>query len=266
MTSLRDLSHDKNHKQKYISKPPLNEWRFPLDKNKKQQSLTAIEREAACKRVRHYPSFTEHVWNQMRFHSLFHWLIQGGLLFAAMLLALYLRRTDSGDLKAITACSVFFTFAGNVCFSQTARLFSWHMAELEQTLYLNLKQMVCIRMLEAGTADLLILVLILGITGKVNTLGIGVSLIYMLVPFLWSNILYLHMLTSLRSSVSGFRSPVLGLLCGIPALFPVIWEPVYRPDYLNIWQVLALSGILLFIAEITNLLGKIEQGDSFWAV
>lgn len=242
---------------------PLNEWRFPLDKDKKKQSLTIIYQEAACKHIRHYPSFLEHVWNQMRFQSFTHWFIQGSLLFAAILLALFLRRECSGELETITACSVFFTFAGNICFSQTARLFSWHMAELEQTLYLNLKQMVCIRMLEAGIADLAILVLILGITNDINTLGIGTSLLYMLVPFLWSNILYLHMLTGLRSTAFGFRSTALGLLCGLMALFPAIWPLVYQPKYLIVWRVLAIAAILLLIAETASLLEKIEQGELF---
>lgn len=276
MTPITSSSHDGSHKNKPESfrtgqrhntagsLPP--EWRFPLDMDKKSQGLTVISQEAARKHIRRYPAFMEHVWNQLRFRSFTHWLIQGGLLFTAMLFALYLRRESSGGPEMITACTIFFVFAGNICLSQMAHLFSWHMVELEQTLYLNLKQMICIRMLEAGVSDLIILALVLGITGDVNTLGIGTSLVYMLVPFLWSDILYLHMLTSLRSAAFCFRSSALGLLCGIMALFPVIWEPVYLPQYLIIWQILAIAGILLLIAEITNLLGKIEQGDHFVAI
>lgn len=245
-----------------LSHPSLSEWRFPLDKEKKEQSLAAVYQEAACKRIRRYPAFLEHVWNQLRFWYFTDWLMWGCLLFTAMLLALYLRRKNAGDLEMLTACSVFFTFAGNICLSQVARLFSWHMAELEQTLYLNLKQMVCIRMLQAGIADLIILTLFLGLIGEADSLETGASLLYMLVPFLWSDTLYLHMLTSLRSA-SGFRSLTLGLVCGVTALFPAIWQPAYKPEYRNIWQILAIAGIFLLITEITGLLGKIEQGDHF---
>lgn len=276
MTSLTGSSHEENHKIKpnpfhtgrkqHAAGSLPSAWRFPLDADKKSQSLTVISQEAGRKCIRHYPSFAEHVWNQLRFQSFTHWLIQGALLLSAMLLALYLRRESSGGPEMLAACSVFLSFAGNICLSQTARLFSWHMAELEQTLYLNLKQMVGIRMLEAGIFDLLLLALLLGITGKANTLGTGASLLYMLVPFLWSDILYLHMLSSLRSIAFGFRSAALGLLCGIMALFPVIWEPVYLPKYLTAWLILAILGILLLIAEITSLLRKIEQGDHFAAL
>ncbi len=257
------------HRSKYITphpnhRPPdsLLEWRFPLDAQKKTQSLAVIRQEAACKSIRYYPTFLEHVWNQIRFQPITHWLLQGSLLLTAMLLALYLRRTSRGGPEMLTVCSVFIVFAGNICLSQIARLFSWHMAELEQTLYLNLRQMICIRMLEAGIANLIILVLFILIAGGVDTLGISVSLIYMAVPFLWSDILYLHMLSHLRSIFSGFRSFALGLLCGIISLLPVLWEPVYQPEYLIIWQILAALGTLLLIAEIAKLLEKINQGDT----
>lgn len=273
MTPLTSPSYDEHHKNNPESshicgrhntaRPSPPEWRFPLDMDKKSQSLAVISQKAARKRIRHYPAFIEHVWNQLRFQSFTHRLIQGSLLLAAMLLALYLRRESSGGPEMITACTVFFVFAGNICLSETAHSFSWHMAELEQTLYLNLKQMICIRLLEAGIADLGILTLFLGITGSVNTLGIGTSLIYMLVPFLWSDILYLHMLAGLRSTAFGFRSTALGLLCGLMALFPAIWPLVYQPKYLIVWQVLAIAGILLLIAEGASLLEKIEQGELF---
>ena len=84
----------------------------------------------------------------------------------------------------------------------------------------------------------------------------------MLVPFLWSDALYLHMLTSLRSSASSFRSLALGLLCGTLTLFPVLWENIYLPQYLIVWQILAAAGLFLLIAEIYRLLGRIETGDS----
>ena len=178
-----------------------------------------------------------------------------------MLLALWLRRENTGSLNSVTACSVFLVFAGNICLNHAARLFSWHMAELEQTLYLNLKQLICIRMLEAGIADLIILALFLGITGHNNTMGIGVTLLYMLVPFLWSDTLYLHMLVHIRSTSYGFRSFALGLLCGILALFPVLWAPAYEPENLIIWQILAFAGLSVLIAEIYSILTKIERGD-----
>lgn len=241
---------------------PTSEWRFPINEEKKSKCLAVIYQEASLKQLRYYPTFPEHIWNQMRFQPLTHWLTLGILLLSAMLLALWFRRKNGGNMEMLTTCSVFFVFAGNICLSQIARLFSCHMAELEQTLYLNLRQMVCIRMLEAGIANLVILTAILGITGETKPFGIGTSLIYMLAPFLWSNILYLHMLTCLRNTGSGLFSSALGLLCGIAAIFPVLWESAYRPEYLIVWKCLTIAGGFLLAAEIVNLLGRIDCEDT----
>lgn len=239
-----------------------SEWRFPLDETRRSQGLALIRQAASKKRIRHYPALPELIWSQLCFQPLEHWLAQGCTLLIAIMLSLWLRREYS-DAREITAvCSVFFVFAGNIFLSHIARLFSWHMAELEQTLYLNLKQMICIKMLETGIADLIILVLFLGLTGSGDALGLGAALTYMLVPFLWSDTLYLHMLFCLRSASCGFRSLALGILCGIFALFPILWESAYQPEYLPVWQVLGIAGGLLLAAQISVLLGKIDQGDS----
>lgn len=238
------------------------EWKFPLDESKKVQSLTAIRLEAARKQIRHYPTFREQLWNQLRFRSWKHWLLQGFLLLAAMLLAVTLRRQQADSIQTLAACSVFLVFAGNICLGHVAGLFSWHMAELEQTLYLNLKQMVCIRMLEAGIADFAILSLLLILTGGKNPGDTLAALTYMLVPFLWSDTLYLHMLVHLRNTSSGFRSFALGLVCGTLALFPLAWDSAYQPEYLIIWQISAAAGLLMCIAQICRLLGSIENGDN----
>lgn len=237
------------------------DWRFPIDERKKSRSLLAIHQEAASKRIRHVPSFAEHIWNELRFQSWKHWFLQGGVLLAALCLALFLRKQQATDIESLAACSVLFVFAGNIVLSSIGRLFSWHMAELEQTLYLSLKQMVSIRMLEAGILDLMILAVFLRIMGGGHTMDMGSILLYLLVPFLWSDTLYLHMLVCFRNT-SSFRSLAFGVLCGMMTLFPLMWESVYEPEWRRAWFVFAAVGFVLLAAEIIHIFGKIERGDS----
>ena len=210
-------------------------WRFQLDESKKNRSLAVIRQAAETKQIRQYPSFRENLWNQFCFLPWKCRAAQGGMLLAAMLLAGWLNSQHADGRDSIIVCSVFLVFAGNICLSGVARLFSWHMAELEQTLYLNLKQMVCIRMLEAGILDLVILSLLAGMTGRLNSLGTGAYLLYMLVPFLWSDVLYLHMLTAFRNGAAGYRQISAGILCGLLAFFPVFFEHAYEAAYLPWW-------------------------------
>lgn len=237
-------------------------WRFPLDESKKENSLAAIRKAAEAKQLRHYPSFCVNLWNQFRFQSWRYRAAQGTVLLSAMLLSVWLNQNKITGSDSIAVCSVFLVFAGNICFSGVARLFSWHMAELEQTLYLNLKQMVCIRMLEAGILDLAVLSILTGLTVGSSNAGTGEYLLYLLVPFLWSDVLYLHMLTVFRNGLAGYRQFSAGILCGLLALFPVILEDAYETQALPWWYAFGLAGALLMGTEIYGILGKIEGGDS----
>lgn len=237
-------------------------WRFPIDESRKQEGLAEIRRLVTEKQIRHSPSFLQSVWNQTRYQPWSHWALEGGILLLCMLLIFYLQKNRAGEHETLAACSVFFVFAGNIVLSGTGRLFSWHMAELEQTLYLNLKQMVCIRMLEAGMVSFLVLGLLLNMVGEGSPSGTLRCLVYMLVPFLWSDACYLHMLGFFRMGILGLRPLVLGLTCGMAACFPLMWEEIYRIEYRLIWYVLAAAGIVFIVLEIRRILKKIEGGDS----
>lgn len=237
------------------------QWRFPLEESKKERSLTVVQEAVEKKQLRRYPSFWENLWNQFRFLPWKCHAAQGGMLLAAMLLVSYLDWRNVEQMYSIVTCSVFLALAGNICLSGMARLFSWHMAELEQTLYLNLKQMVCIHMLEAGVVDLVILSLLTGLTGGSGSIGAGSRLLYMLVPFLWSDILYLHILTAFRNVQAGYRQLSAGCVCGLLAFLPALLENAYEAVSLPFWGAAALAGAFLLALEIYSILGKIEGGD-----
>ena len=236
-------------------------WKFPVDEKKKGESLSEIRQEVTKKRIRYYPSFAEIVWNQMRFQPWSHWALEGGLLLFLMFLAFYLPENAETEREILTVCSVFFVFSGNIALSSIARLFSRNMAELEQTLYLNLKQMVCIRMLEAGIFALFTMGILLSIAGKRSIAGTVMCVLYILVPFLWSDVFYLHMLEFLRNAASGFRSFAMGLICGLLACFPLLEDKVYNPEYRYIWFFLAAAGIILLAGRIRRIFETIEGGE-----
>lgn len=245
-----------------IKKDSKLEWKFSLDEKRKADSLLTIQYEVHKKRIRRHPSFAENVWNQLRFQSWKHWVMLGGVLLAAFLMVFVFGRNGVHGVDSIAACSVFVVFAGNIGLSSVARLFSRHMAELEKTLYLDLKQMVCIQMMEAGIVDMLVLGFLTGCIGREHEAGIFACLLYMLVPFLWSDVLYLHMLTWFRSIFSGFWQLSAGVLCAGLALFPAFFADAYEPEYVPVWGLCAVAGVLLLFGEICRILGKIEGGES----
>lgn len=235
-------------------------WRFSPDAGKKAESLLAIRHAVRQKQIQRRPSFAETAWNQMRFHTFQHWAAQGAMLLCTLLLILWAGKKEVGHNLSLSVCSVFLVFAGNVCLSSVALLFSHHMAELEMTLYFDLKQMACIRMLEAGLFNLLMLGLLSGCLGSRFETGIVVCLLYLLVPFLWSEIFYLHMLAHARSMAS-FRQLSTAFASAVCALFPAFWEDAYLPEYLPVWIYLSIAGCLVLVLEICRLFYYMKTGD-----
>lgn len=90
----------------------------------------------------------------------------------------------------------------------------------------------------------------------------GMYMIYMLVPFLWSDALYLHMLGFFRNTASGLKAFASGIVCGMLACFPIMWDEVYTFSYRRVWVLMAVFGTVFFICEICRMLGRIERGDS----
>lgn len=237
-------------------------WRFQLEEQKKAQSLYVIQQAVQLKHIRRRPSFVEKLWNQLRFQPWQHRAVQGGLLLLSLLVVSWIYRTCQSDTDSVAVCSVLLVLTGNLCLSSIAHLFSWKMAELEKTLYLDLRQMVCIRMLEAGIFDLLILCILTGCLGTRFRMGILAYLFYLLVPFLWSEFFYLHMLTHIRSMHPGFRQFSSSILSGMPVLFPVCWRDAYLPEYIPVWGMLSAAGAALLTVEISCMLQKIDTGES----
>lgn len=234
-------------------------FRFELNESKKEAGLVEIARAVQEKKIRYYPSFFTCMLNQLQYQTWQSRFLQGGMLLLALVLGLWMNKANIEDTQSLILGSVFMAVAANVCLSTVGSLFSRNMAELEQTLNFNLKQMVCIQMLEAGILDFLILALIMVLGGSLNQAGAGGYLLYLLVPFLWSNIVYLHMLTFLKRR--GMGGTATGVLCGMGAVFPAFVKNAYDVMYLPLWGVAALAGILVLALEIKRLLGKIEGGE-----
>ncbi len=240
---------------------PPKSLRFAPDESRRAQSLFQISQEVRKKQIARQPSFAESIWNLLRFQTWHHWVLLGAIFPAAVLLILFSGHFRGSGGTPPAACSVFAALAGNICISSVARLFSHNMAELEKTFYLDLKLMVCIQMLEGAVTDLPALALLAAFFGNRCENGFLAFLLYLLVPFLWSNAFYLHMLIHLRSIFSGFWQTACGLLCGLLALFPAAWKQAYAAGAVPVWALLSAGGFVMLAFEIYHMFRNIENGE-----
>lgn len=237
------------------------DWRFPVDERKKEDGLGQISLEIEQKKIRNYPSFWRGILEQMQFQTPGFWICQVLILAAALLFGIYLKGLGEGGLTAMTMVSVFTVIAGSVSINSLNRVFAWHMAELEQTLYLNLKQMVSMHLLLSGVIDLCFLSILIGLLGPSQSEGMGAFAVYLLVPFLWANVCWLQALTAWRGILRGYRQICLGLFCGLMALLPGFIPEVYASVYLPVWGGLFVAGFMGLAAALRRLFRKTEGGD-----
>lgn len=236
-------------------------WRFPVDDEKRAASLEKIREAAKKQQIRHYPGFWECAASQLHFQSWTYWAMQAVFLTAGILLTQYMMARGADTESVCVTLSMFFVAGGNVALSGMGRIFSYHMAELEQTLYMDLKQMVCVQLALAGFIDLVMCSVLVVCAGKNLQIPTGSFLLYLLVPFLWSDIIYLHMLTVFRGGIRGYIQTVYGLAAAAAAMLPAFIGDAYEAASLPVWGLLLAAGVIMLVWELRRLLWKMNGGD-----
>ena len=92
----------------------LLNWRFRIDETKKNENMQAIRQAVYHKHIQKYPSFSENVWNQMRFQTWQHWVAQGTVLLFAMFFVLWFYKRNIPYTESIAVCSVLLVLAANI--------------------------------------------------------------------------------------------------------------------------------------------------------
>lgn len=251
--------NEESDKQK--GKIRSGDWRFPLDENRRSTSLEEIREAAERQQIRHYPGFWECAASLLHFQSLQYWVMQAVFLAAGILLAQNLINRGADTKSVCVTLSMLFVAGGNAALSGMGRIFSYHMAELEQTLYMDLKQMVCVQLALAGMIDLVMCSVLVACAGRSLQVSAGSFLLYLLVPFLWSDIIYLHMLIVFRGGIRGYRQTVYGLAAVLAAMAPAFIRDAYKSAFLPAWGLMLTAGIILLAWQLRRLFWKMNGGE-----
>lgn len=218
-----------------------------IDQDKKKVNLAEIGRAAKQKKIRQYPSFARNMLVQLRYRPAAVWAAEGICLGAAFFLSMGVRRMTGPQI--FTACAVFLVLAGNLGLAGLGRLFSRNMAELEQTLYFNLKQMTAIQMVFGGVLDMLVFLVFVLILGPDGTERTAEFVLYLLVPFVWADAWALRVFTEIRGNSPGFRQMGIVLISVTAASAPLFVPDLYRQMFLPFWGgALAVGAVVLGLA------------------
>lgn len=237
--------------------------RLAPGEERKESVMQEIERCIARKRIRNTPSWHELAWIELQYISPMFWIAQAGLV-AALILLLEHTSLHRGELKDyLQWISVMAAWMGVLTCGDLGRHFSRGMAELEQSCYFNLPQMWTIRMILSGTADILILMLCGTRIAEDTYVPFLQVCLYILVPFVLSNVVCLMLVTGLRSARGGYGQLVTGFLTGsIAAAIVMIPSELYAKAYVWRWGMLLLAGTIFYFWQLQRIYGKIRRGEA----
>lgn len=231
------------------------------DLHKKKESLILIRDNINAKKIRNTPPPGELLWIQVQYIPPVFWVCQGGLLFLLILFLYRLpgQRTELTDY--LWWSSIAAAWMGVLSNGVLGKHFSSRMAELEQSCYINLSQMWTIRMILTTGVDICILTVFSGgIAARTDTF-FGRIAIYLLVPFMLSNICCLLMISALRGGRGKYTLGALAVIMALLAMSPSIFPKVYTTAYLWVWFCLLILGAAVFAEQIRNCYSRMIRGE-----
>ncbi len=231
------------------------------DTEGKERSLRAIRQEIDNKKFRYTPSLGELFVIEMQYISPFLWLVQGGLVAGLLFLVCCFGSKNDILAEDMLWASVVAAWMGVAACSNLGRDISEGMVELEQCCYFNLPQMWTMRMIITGIVDIALLMVCSGKIAEITLSPFGQVCVYLLVPFVLSNVCCLLLFSFIRGGKGRYGQLVMAFLTGVMAMFPSATPSLYRLEYLWIWMFVLLVGGALFWWQAQRLYGKIVRGE-----
>ena len=146
-----------------------------VDPNRRAAAMEAVRLEIDRKKTSYTPSAAEIFRTVLSMISADYWYLQAALLCLGIWIAgradvLYLPvslqtgAANSRELLLLPTLSALLALIGITGFGELAKSFACRMAELEQSCYLNLRQLLAVRMAITGLLNLLFLACFIGVS------------------------------------------------------------------------------------------------------
>ena len=232
-----------------------------IDEKKKEKSLSCLREVISCKRPGILHSNKQIVYSQVRYMDKSMLVLHVGICVAILLFLIIMDLYDKEEKTIILFSTILSAFLGLISIFEISRIFFSGIAELSESCYFNVRQIVALHMVFSGIINLLILsvgILFVGMRWKISFLQIG---LYVFVPFIFTQCCCLKVMIS----EAGRKNSYLLLMVGaflITFYMAFASSPVwYRITALGVWGTFLIVGMMTFVLQVRDLFRKIEKGD-----
>lgn len=232
-----------------------------IDQRKRRQALQNIAKAVEGKRYVYSPSGWEIFRGQLKYISPF--CLGGQLLGLLFMVALFEYFWWKGEsmLTFLGAASVASSSMGIFLMLELNRSNSIGLMELEQTCYLNFKQIWCVKMILFGCVDILTLTVLSAVVARSVSCGIFRAAVYLLAPFVVSNMVQLLVFSLLRGRGKEYLQAGAAIACGMASLVPLCNPSWYAAASFGIWVLVLVAATICLIGEMSLVYHKMEEGE-----
>lgn len=240
-----------------------------IDEKKKEETLLFLQKEIAGKRTRVRNGQKQILFQQFRYMDKSMIWIHAAFCIVPVFLMAILHWSagcgrfamEIGEEEMILIFTILSGILGIVSIMEISRIFFSGIAELSESCYFNVRQMVAFQMFLSGIMNLTVLfigILFVGIRWKVELLRIG---LHILVPFVIAECCCLMVILSGAGRKNSYLLVMVGAFVIVFYCILASSPELYRITALAVWGAALMAGLLLLGVQIRLLFRGIEKGE-----
>ncbi len=187
--------------------------------------------------------------------------VYGIFICLEILLIFFFHNIKIGQTEILSFCMM-----GSGIISITAmvlldKVFFYKMAELGASCYFCTKQSIAAYMIAVESINLMILLLTSLYVSSLWKIAVLQFTIYILTPFLLSNVVSFGILMIETGRKSSFSLLVMGIFMSIIYLILPMIPNIFSVSFMWMWGIVCVFMSMIFVLEIKKYLNKVEKGE-----
>lgn len=232
-----------------------------IDDRRKADAMTLFKKNIAEKQIHGINSKMHILLNQLRYMDK-KAMLAHALFCVVLLLVIMVMKRYGVDKDNVISCSVILSgVLGIVSVAGISRIFFSGIAEIGESCYFNVRQIVALHMSISGIINLTGLsvgIIFVGIQWKIKLLQAG---LYILTPFVAVQCCCLHALLTKAGRKNSYSLIMLGIFLIILYAILVSIPNLYNIAASAVWMLAFITGVLLLGIEIRLLFKGIKKGE-----
>ncbi|MCM1252461.1 MAG: hypothetical protein NC321_06550 [Clostridium sp.] len=232
-----------------------------IDEEKKAKTMLVLQGCISQKQIGVLQNRRQILWGQIRYMDKSVFAVHTLFCIAIAAAGVFMNYKEAPKEDVIAFSMILAGILGVISIVQTGRIFSSGIAELSESCYFNVKQIVAFHMVLSGIINLTFLlfgIFFVGTQWKVNLIQIG---LYILVPFVITQCCCLRALLTEAGRKNPYVLIMVGVFAVIFYLVIALIPELYRATALTVWCAAFVVGVLLLGIQIKTLFRGIERGD-----